>query len=1027
MNMRRLLTLVGAATVGVAATAVGTPMAALAAPAAPKSWSVARAADDVHQINVAWKAVADADHYVVDVLADDVETVISVPSTSLSYAVAAPNQCTTYKIKVGAADAAGNTALTSNWTLKPLAPGYVSGMVTGREDDGTTATASWKTPSSPGYSPVTGYHVVFTRTADNVVLVDTTSLDTSFRYENIDASKTYSLSLTAINDFGSCLTAKASMSAFKPSNPTDLVVQRRADTPGTVEVVWTAPTTGPAPTYYLVNYGESKITGSLKVDASATSGTLKLDTAKSWIIEVKAYNANGGSGAATGSVPIWTAQVPVATPTPAPTASTPATDASSPAPDPTQTTTTTTVSSGADRTPPTITTTLSAKPSGGWFKTPVTVHFTCTDEGGVAKCPDDITADKDGLLQRFSGTAVDTAGNTTTTTLMLSVDQIAPTISATVIGTKNAAGWYTSAPTIHYTCADNLALATCPADTPVTLNAIAQKVTGTAADKGGNTATATVTLNIDQAAPVIKATIIGEPNADGWYKIAPTVHFTCTDVGSGIADCPADRVLNMDNSGRKVVGTATDVAGNTATATVELNLDQARPVITASIIGDANDKGWYKSAPTVHFTCTDDGGSGIASCPADSTVLTDGVGQAVTGTTFDAAGNSATTTVKVSVDQTAPVITATVSGDANADGWYKTAPTVHFTCTDDGGAGIADCPADVPVTADTAAKLILGTAVDAAGNTATASATVNVDQTAPAITAAIVGDATTDGWFKKAPTVHFTCTDTGSGLATCPSDATVTQDGANQRVTGTAVDKAGNATTAGVTVSVDLVGPQIKATVDGTKNDAGWYTAAPTVKFTCTDDGSAVATCPADVTVTTEGAQISVPGIATDKAGNSTTTTVSLNVDKTAPVTTILGAASGTAYGAEATPAVSCRTTDTGSGIATDATITHTTNDKGLHTILCAGGVDKAGNKAAPVTVTYTVEPTVAWLIQLTHQYLPTASAASLKDFDTTLNKHQFLIYIAKVLLSSIGKKPALTQAQSTTLIYWAFVLNKKF
>ncbi|MFI5935900.1 Neogenin [Actinoplanes sp. NPDC051494] len=983
---------------------------------------MARGTDDVRKINVGWKTVTDADHYVVDFMTGDVETVINVPASTTSYVLNAPDECAAYKIRVGAADKDGNSTLTSWWAVKSLAPGYVSSLSTGREDDGSTAVASWKVPSSPGLSPVTGYHVVFARTSDGTVLRETTTTDTSFRYAGVEGARTYSLSVTALNDYGSCLTAKSTMMPFKPADPTGLVVKRRADSPGTVEVVWDAATTGPTPTYYMLNYGEAKITGSQRVDASATSGTLKLDLNKSWMIELKAYNSNGGSGAATGSVPIWTAPVPVAEPIPA--TDTPATDAAA-TPDPTQTTTSTTVTTGSDKTPPVITTTLSAVKKNGWFNQPVTVHFACSDEGGIAKCPTDVTLSDDGLLQRVTGTAVDTAGNTTTTTLQLSVDKTAPTISAAVIGVKNAAGWYTAPPTIHYTCADNLALSTCPADSPIRIDAMNQKLTGTALDKAGNTATATVTVNLDQLAPVITATVLGELNTAGWYKTPPTVHFECADAGSGIASCPADRTLAIDTIGQKVVGTAFDVAGNAATATVALNLDQTGPVVTASISGDANATGWYKTAPTVHFSCSDEG-SGIATCPADVVVATGGAAQTVLGTAVDNAGNTGAARVILNVDPNAPTITAEILGKPNAEGWYRAAPTVHFTCSDD-IAGIADCPTDVPVTADGAGQLILGSATDGAGNVASTSISVNMDQTAPSITATIVGEPTADGWYKTAPTVHFTCTDEGSGLAECPADVKVATDGAMQRITGTAVDKAGNPATAGVNVSVDLLGPEISATVDGRKNDAGWYNAAPTVHFTCSDNGSAVASCPADVVVGTEGLQIAVPGTATDKAGNSTTTTATVNIDKTAPVVSVLGAIKGAVYGTEANPSVSCRTTDDGAGVATQATMTHTSNEKGLHTIICAGAVDKAGNTAAPVTITYTVETSVAWLIALTHQYLPSASAATLKDIDANLNKHQFLIYIAKVLLLSAGKKASLTSAQATTLIYWAFVLDRKY
>ncbi|MFB9360511.1 hypothetical protein, partial [Actinoplanes nipponensis] len=69
------------------------------------------------------------------------------------------------------------------------------------------------------------------------------------------------------------------------------------------------------------------------------------------------------------------------------------------------------------------------------------------------------------------------------------------------------------------------------------------------------------------------------------------------------------------------------------------------------------------------------------------------------------------TQVSVDVDRTAPAITATVVGDPGADGWYRTTPTVHFTCADN-TSGSVDCPADVPVTAEGAGLQITGTTTD---------------------------------------------------------------------------------------------------------------------------------------------------------------------------------------------------------------------------------------------------------------------------------------------------------------------------
>jgi hypothetical protein len=74
--------------------------------------------------------------------------------------------------------------------------------------------------------------------------------------------------------------------------------------------------------------------------------------------------------------------------------------------------------------------------------------------------------------------------------------------------------------------------------------------------------------------------------------------------------------------------------------------------------------------------------------------------------------------------------------------------------------------------------------------------------------------------------------------------------------------------------------------------------------------------------------------------------------------------------------------------------------------------------------VTYTVEPTVAWLIALTHKYADGPTAQPFKDLDVALTKHKFGHYIMKIVLHSLNRKSGLTSAETTELVYWALVLE---
>ncbi|BEL07956.1 hypothetical protein Q0Z83_061470 [Actinoplanes sichuanensis] len=1064
---------VGAAALGVVTSTVALPSSAQAALTAPKTLAVNRTADDVYKLRVVWKAVPDADHYAIDITAGDIQTVLDLPATTTEYTIDAPNPCTAYKIRVGAVDSAGVIANTGYYSLRALTPSAVTGVSTGRADDGTTATATWKLPAWTGYTPLTGYRAVFTRMIDGAVLADQTGTDMSFRYSGADPERAYTLSLTTVNEYGACVTTRSLVDRFRPAEPTNVVAERRADAPGTVEMVWKAPTGGPVPTYYQIGYGTEKVTKLVKVDASARSSTLALAADKRWVVELKAYNENGGSNAVTSAVPATVTEVPA---TPAPT-------------------TEPTVAPVVDRTPPTITAALSRQPVDDWFGSPVTIEFTCDDDSGtVAFCPAPMVAGTDGAAQRFTGTARDAAGNTATTTVTVNVDVTAPEITATVLGTPNAAGWYTSPPTIHYSCTDaGSGIATCPADTVVSVEGLGQKVSGIAVDKAGNTSTKTmvldfdgtapvisssvdqpandagwyrnvptvhfncadpasglasctadttvttegagqvvegvsvdkagnsasrsVTVNVDRTAPQITAELSTAANGSGWHRTIPTVHFACTDTGSGIDTCPAD--ITIDTDGTQVVhGTAVDRAGNTAGTSITVNLDRNEPVITSSVDQAANDNGWYRTAPTVHFTCTDTG-SAIDTCPTDTTVDTDGT-QVVDGAAVDRAGNTARTSVTVNVDRTAPTITATLTGTANPAGWHRTPPTVEFTCADT-GSGIDVCPADTKVGTDIAGHMITGTAVDKAGNTATTSVTVNLDQTAPAITSSVDAAANAAGWYRTAPTARFTCIDAGSGIATCPADTTVNTEGLGKVVNGTATDKAGNSSTATVTLNIDRTAPTISATLTGTVGASGWYRTAPSVKYTCTDGTSGIATCPADTTVNADGSQV-VTGTAVDKADNTAGASVTVKVDRTAPVVSVTGAVDGAVYGPDANPVVACATADPLSGVATAAVLSHTENN-GTHTVKCTGAVDKAGNAATPTQITYSVKLNVAWLVALTRKYAASASAVTLQQLENDLYAGRIVAYIAKVTAMTNGAKPVLTPVQATTLTFWALSL----
>jgi hypothetical protein len=114
----------------------------------------------------------------------------------------------------------------------------------------------------------------------------------------------------------------------------------------------------------------------------------------------------------------------------------------------------------------------------------------------------------------------------------------------------------------------------------------------------------------------------------------------------------------------------------------------------------------------------------------------------------------------------------------------------------------------------------------------------------------------------------------------------------------------------------------------------------------------------ASVTVSAAGIT-TLTYFATDNAGNvETPKTLTVQIDLTAPVVTVTHVSNGAVYYYGQTPSAGCSTSDALSGVATPASLAVTGGDKsgyGNYTATCSGAMDKAGNAAAPISVSYTV------------------------------------------------------------------------
>ncbi len=158
-----------------------------------------------------------------------------------------------------------------------------------------------------------------------------------------------------------------------------------------------------------------------------------------------------------------------------------------------------------------------------------------------------------------------------------------------------------------------------------------------------------MTVKLDKTAPSISGTIevpATTQKVGDYYNGPPTVKFTCSDALSGVKVC-ADPVTVTANGSSDITGTATDAAGNKATATVAgIKIDDVKPTITFTGVKQG---GVYTQGAVPAATCTATDGtldSGVASCTVAVTGgNANGVGTfTATATAKDNAGNVATET-----------------------------------------------------------------------------------------------------------------------------------------------------------------------------------------------------------------------------------------------------------------------------------------------------------------------------------------------------------------------------------------------
>jgi hypothetical protein len=191
----------------------------------------------------------------------------------------------------------------------------------------------------------------------------------------------------------------------------------------------------------------------------------------------------------------------------------------------------------------------------------------------------------------------------------------------------------------------------------VTVAQATPQITLSASPKQGNATAATpVTLTATVTGVAGAATPTGSVAFAGSASSCGTVALT-----SGSATCAlGDLAVGSYSFSSEYSGDSNYTAGETASLT-GYPVTPENPVITAALASKNPESkyGWYSAPVTVTFTCTAGSAPLTGPCPSPMTLSDNGADQVVTKTIDGTDGGTATVSVTVSIDQTAPKVAVT--------------------------------------------------------------------------------------------------------------------------------------------------------------------------------------------------------------------------------------------------------------------------------------------------------------------------------------------------------------------------------
>ena len=589
--------------------------------------------------------------------------------------------------------------------------------------------------------------------------------------------------------------------------------------------------------------------------------------------------------------------------------------------------------------------------------------------------------------------ATDDAGNTATASFTVTVqDTTAPAISNTP---ANITAEATSAAgaVVTYTkpsatdAVDAEPTITCSPASGATFALGDTTVTCTAQDDGGNSSSSSFTVTVqDTTAPVVTAPDEVVAEATAANGAAVTFASTATDAVTPdlTVSCTPASGSTFALGTTAVTCSATDAAGNTGTDSFNVIVRDTTAPTISNVPADITAEATAASGAVVTYldpTAEDAVTTNVSVTCAPASGSTFALGTTtVTCSATDDAGNTATETFDVTVqDTTAPTITnvpANITAEATgADG----AAVTYTNPTADDAVTASVTVTCAPASGSTFAlgsTTVTCSATDEAGNTATETFTVTVqDTTAPAI-ANTPANITAEATSADGATVTYTSPTATDAVDAEPTVTCAPESGSTfalgaTTVTCTAQDDAGNSSSSTFTVTVqDTTAPTITApdevTAEATAPDGATVTFVTSATDAVTPD-IAVTCAPASGTKFALGST-TVTCSAADAAGNTATDSFPVIVRDTTGPTFSNVPADVTIEATSASGATVTYTTPTASdAVSGDAAVTcapasGTTFALGTTLVTCSAkdATDNTGTATFNVLVRDTTAPTIA-------------------------------------------------------------------